>query len=115
MAPSLQVTLLGFSNREPSGCSTKSASSLDIDLAQMKLKLEKHKIKQVGDDDDLSHLKLAPRWRPGLKSHMLVGACARPGVRGSSKIIVGPLSNNAGRNRTNLKMEAQEKLWKTMR
>ncbi len=73
----MQVTRQGVSNREPSGGLTKSASLLDIDWAQMKLELVKHKIKQEGDDDGGSSFKLAARGRQGLKIHMLVGSmCA---------------------------------------
>ncbi len=51
--------------------------SLDIDRAQMKLKLCNTKDQKKSESDGGSRFKLAARGRQGLKSHMLVGSmCA---------------------------------------
>ncbi len=51
-------------------------------------------------------------WLQGLKVICWKGACALPGVSGSSEIIVGTRTDDAERKR--IKMETLEKRWNSM-
>jgi hypothetical protein len=72
--PAMLVTRLGVSKRALSGCSTYIALSLDIDWAQVKLKLLKHKIKRKGEGDGRS----LSSWLPAGGRDILGIMCSAP-------------------------------------